>query len=166
MDRLWTPWRSSFVESASARDSGPAAPCFLCTKSADDRVHDREHLILYRGERAFVVLNLYPYNTGHVMVAPYQHIGDFSTLDSATAAELTALTQRCVAVLQKAYHPEGFNIGMNLGKTAGAGVPEHLHIHVVPRWNGDTNFMPIIGNTKVLPESLEQTYDRLTSSFA
>jgi ATP adenylyltransferase len=99
------------------------------------------------------------------MVAPYQHIGDFPTLDSETAAELTALTQRCVAVLQKAYHPEGFNIGMNLGKTAGAGVPEHLHVHVVPRWNGDTNFMPVIGNTKVLPESLEQTYDRLTSSF-
>jgi ATP adenylyltransferase len=165
MDRLWTPWRMAFIESASARSDGPAAPCFLCAMSTEDRARDREHLILYRGKRAFVLLNLYPYNTGHVMAAPYEHTGNFATLDSSTAAELIALTQRCVAVLEQAYRPEAFNVGMNLGKTAGAGVPEHLHVHVVPRWNGDTNFMPVIGNTKVLPESLEQTYDRLAPSF-
>jgi ATP adenylyltransferase len=118
-----------------------------------------------RGEQAYALLNLYPYNSGHLMVAPYLHTGDLATLDPAIAQELMRLTQRCVDVVQRAYHPEGFNVGMNLGKPAGAGLPDHLHIHVVPRWTGDTNFMPVVGETKVLPESLDQTYDRLEPLF-
>ena len=113
----------------------------------------------------FVILNLYPYNSGHLMVAPYTHHGDLATLDASVAAELMHMTQRCVEALQRAYHPDAFNIGVNLGKPAGAGVPDHLHVHVVPRWNGDTNFMPIVGETKVLPESLDQTYERLAPFF-
>ncbi|HEV8635292.1 MAG TPA: HIT domain-containing protein [Chloroflexota bacterium] len=166
MDRLWTPWRRAFVESAGGRNGAAEPGCFLCALPADDPARDREHLVLYRGERAYVLLNRYPYNCGHAMVAPYEHTGNFAGLDSATANALTALTQRAVAVLQRAYRPEGFNVGMNLGTPAGAGLPDHLHVHVVPRWTGDTNFMPVVGNTKVLPETLEQTYDRLVPLFA
>ena len=162
MERLWTPWRKAFVEGAS--DPAREAGCFLCAKPAED--DDRKNFLLYRGQRVFVLLNLYPYNNGHVMIAPYQHTGDFAGLDRDTATDLMALTQRTVAVLRKAYRPEGFNVGMNLGLPAGAGVPDHLHVHVVPRWNGDTNFMPVLGDTKVLPETLDQTYDRLAPLFA
>jgi ATP adenylyltransferase len=133
--------------------------CFLCATSAENR--DAENLILLRGERVFAVLNLYPYNTAHTMVAPYAHRGDFGALDSATATELTAMTQRIIRLLQEEYRPDGFNVGMNLGRAAGAGVPDHLHIHIVPRWAGDTNFMPVTGGTKVLPETLDRTYTRL-----
>ncbi len=164
MDRLWTPWRRAFVESAGTTENGAGA-CFLCQKPAESPEADRDNLVLFRGDRAFVLLNLYPYNSGHLMIAPYEHTGDYPGLSPETAHEMTALTQRCVAILTEAYRPEAFNIGMNLGRPAGAGLPDHLHIHVVPRWNGDTNFMPVIGNTKVLPERLEQTYDRLAPYF-
>jgi len=160
MERLWTPWRRAFVEGATGNGSGE---CFLCIKPAEH--NDRANLILTRGELAYVLLNLYPYNTGHMMIAPYLHTGDLATLAEPIAQELTRLTQRCVAVLQRAYRPEGFNVGMNLGRPGGAGVPDHLHVHVVPRWAGDTNFMPIVAETKVLPESLDQTYDRLEPFF-
>ena len=163
MERLWTPWRKAFVE-ASARSESASADCFLCANVRQG--DDRANLILHRGERVFVLLNLYPYNSGHLMVAPYEHTGDFAHLEAAIAQELMGQTQQCVAVLGDAYHPDAFNVGLNLGRTAGAGVPDHLHVHVVPRWNGDTNFMPIIGETKVLPESLEQTYDRLAPHFS
>jgi ATP adenylyltransferase len=158
MERLWTPWRREFIEGAAAN-----AECFLCTKPAER--DDRANLILLRGERAYVLMNLYPYNSGHLMIAPYTHTGDLATLDNAIAVELMALTQRGVGVLQQAYRPEGFNVGMNLGKPAGAGVPDHLHVHVVPRWSGDTNFMPVVAGTKVLPETLDQTYARLAPLF-
>jgi ATP adenylyltransferase len=158
MERLWTPWRKAFVESAAAADG-----CFLCVDLAGD--DDRGNLILHRAEQVFVVLNRYPYNSGHLMVAPNAHTGGFVQLDPAVASELMHVTQRCVGVLQDSYRPDAFNIGLNLGRTAGAGLPDHLHVHVVPRWNGDTNFMPIVGNTKVLPESLDQTYDRLLPFF-
>lgn len=153
----------AFIERAARDAAGDAhqTGCFLCEKAAADAEQDRENLILMRGERAYILMNLYPYNSGHLLVAPYTHTGDYVTLEPAVAAEVTALTQRCVAALTRAYAPQGFNVGMNLGTPAGAGIPDHLHAHVVPRWNGDTNFMPIIGQTKVLPESLEQTYDRL-----
>jgi ATP adenylyltransferase len=160
MERLWTPWRRAFVEGATGNGSGE---CFLCAKPAEH--NDRANLILTRGELAYVLLNLYPYNTGHMMIAPYLHTGDLATLGEPIAQELTRLTQRCVGVLQRAYGPEGFNVGMNLGRPGGAGVPDHLHVHVVPRWAGDTNFMPIVAETKVLPESLDQTYDRLEPLF-
>jgi ATP adenylyltransferase len=162
VERLWTPWRKVFVE-GTASDDGATLTCFLCSGPADQA--DRANLILARAQRSFVVMNLYPYNTGHVLVAPYAHVGDFAALDADTAAELMHMTQRCVAALQAVYRPHGFNIGMNLGRPAGAGLPDHLHVHVVPRWNGDTNFMPILAGTKVLPEGLDQTYDRLEPVF-
>jgi ATP adenylyltransferase len=161
MERLWTPWRAAFVEGSQAT-SGDAA-CFLCTKAAEH--DDRANLILYRSPSAYVLMNLYPYNNGHLLVAPYAHTGDFAGLEAAIAQDMLELTQRCVGVLQRAYSPDAFNVGMNLGKAAGAGVPDHLHTHVVPRWSGDTNFMPVLAQTKVLPESLEHSYDRLEPLF-
>ncbi|MFL5311414.1 MAG: HIT family protein [Myxococcales bacterium] len=166
MERLWTPWRMAFIEQASD-GTPPARPaCFLCAKPAEGPQRDRENLVLYRGQRAYVLMNLYPYNSGHLMIAPYAHGGDLTALPGPTADELFALTRRAVGALGAEYHPDGFNVGMNLGLSAGAGVPDHLHVHVVPRWNGDTNFMPVLGETKVLPESLAQTYDRLLPRFS
>jgi ATP adenylyltransferase len=166
MERLYTPWRREFIEQAGTAAPSASPGCFLCEKPAEGDERDRESLILHRGRRAYVLMNLYPYNSGHLMVAPYAHVGDLTALAKTQMQELFALVQRTVAVLGDVYRPEGFNVGMNLGKVAGAGVPDHLHVHVVPRWGGDTNFMPIVGNTKVLPESLEQTYDRLRPGFA
>jgi ATP adenylyltransferase len=160
MERLWTPWRRAFVEGATATAE---TTCFLCAAPAAN--DDRANLIVLRSDAAFVLLNLYPYNSGHLLIAPYIHTGDLASLDASIAEQLMTVTQRCVSVLQQAYRPEGFNIGMNLGKPAGAGVPDHLHIHVVPRWTGDTNFMPIVAETKVLPETLDQTYARLAPLF-
>jgi ATP adenylyltransferase len=160
VERLYTPWRREFIEASASNASG----CFLCDLAAGKR-DDRQGYVLHRGERVFALLNLYPYNSGHLMVAPFEHTGAFATLDAATAEELMRESQRCVAVLEQVYRPDAFNLGMNLGRAAGAGVPDHLHVHVVPRWGGDTNFMPIVGETKVLPESLDQTYDRLRPQF-
>jgi ATP adenylyltransferase len=137
--------------------------CFLCAAAAAQ--DDRTHLVIFRASRVFVILNRFPYNTGHLMVAPYTHTGDLAGLPAAIADELMHVSQRSVDALQRAYRPDAFNLGMNLGRTAGAGVPDHLHVHIVPRWNGDTNFMPVVGGTKVLPESLDQTYDRLEPAF-
>jgi len=160
VERLYTPWRRAFIERAAA---GEADECFLCVGAAGG--DDRSRLILYRAQRIFIVLNLYPYNNGHLLIAPYTHTGEFATLEPVTAADLMHETQHAVAVLEAEYRPHAFNIGLNLGRVAGAGVPGHLHVHVVPRWNGDSNFMPIVGNTKLLPETLEQTYDRLEPHF-
>jgi ATP adenylyltransferase len=158
VERLWTPWRRAFVEGTS--ESG----CFLCDAAADP-THDAERFVLYRAATAFALLNLYPYNTGHLMVAPYAHTGDLARLDARAAAEVMALTQRSVDALQRTYACDGLNVGMNLGRAAGAGVPDHLHVHVLPRWSGDTSFMPIVADTKVLPETLDQTYERLEPRF-
>jgi ATP adenylyltransferase len=133
--------------------------CIFCAKPAEQR--DEENLILYRGEQAYVLLNLYPYNSGHTLVVPYLHTADFAGLPTAVGADVLALTQRTVAALTACYHPEGFNIGINLGEVAGGSISTHLHVHIVPRWGGDTNFMPITADTKVLPETLAQTYRRL-----
>ena len=161
MERLWTPWRAEFV-TGQAGEQG-ASTCFLCenpTLGKDDEVY-----ILHRAERCFVILNLYPYNTGHLMVAPYEHIGALEELPLETGAEMWALAQRSVGILKAEYGPDGFNVGMNIGRLAGAGVPGHLHLHVVPRWGGDTNFMAVVGETKLVPESLDQTYARLRPLF-
>jgi ATP adenylyltransferase len=159
LERLWTPWRMQYVASAEQ-----STGCFLCEKPREQR--DAENLILWRGERVFAILNLFPYNTGHTMVAPYAHEGDLTRLDSAIAAEMMAALQRMVRVIGQEYRPDGFNIGMNLGRVAGAGVPDHLHIHIVPRWGGDTNFMVLTANTKVMPETLDRTYERLRARLA
>jgi ATP adenylyltransferase len=155
MERLWTPWRLDYVTNA---DQAPVG-CLFC--ELPKRQNDEQDLLVERGRRAFVLLNLYPYNTGHAMIAPYQHSADFPGLGPEVGAEVLALTQRVVGALTAEYQPDGFNIGMNLGRVAGAGIPDHLHVHVVPRWNGDTNFMPITAGTKVMPETLAQTYARL-----
>lgn len=137
--------------------------CFLCRKSKED--DDTSNLILYRGESNFIILNVYPYNTGHLMVAPYRHVGDPSLLSDAEAREHLEMVKLGLKLLSETMSPEGFNIGMNLGKAAGAGLADHIHTHIVPRWQGDTNFMPVIADTKVLPESLATTYQKLKQSL-
>jgi ATP adenylyltransferase len=154
MDYLWTPWRYRYIADASKDDR-----CIFCDAlGADD---DRNTLIVLRGAKNFIILNRYPYTSGHVMVVPYEHVADLSAVDPATLAEMMALTQRVQSALARTYHPEGYNLGMNLGRAAGAGVIGHLHLHVLPRWGGDANFMTVVGETRVEPEDLATTYDRL-----
>ena len=160
MDRLYTPWRWDYMVNPKPTN------CPFCDYLAQDPSHDRENFLLVRSERAFVVLNRYPYSNGHLMVLPNQHASRLTDLDQATQAELMLLTTYCTDILKRSYHAHGFNVGINLGKAAGAGMELHLHIHVVPRWEGDTNFMPVIAQTKVLPESLADSYDRLHALVA
>ncbi len=161
MDRLWTPWRMEYIESAKGGEEEGCIFCTLPAKGDDVAAH-----ILARSDRAFAVLNAFPYNPGHVMVAPFRHTGEVGELDDDEQLELSRLVQASVRALRAEYEPHGFNIGMNLGRVAGAGIPDHLHWHVIPRWTGDTNFMPVIGQTRVLPELLEETYGRLRPRFA
>jgi ATP adenylyltransferase len=155
MERLWTPWRMEYVQAASDDQGG----CIFCDKPALG--DDEKALIVARGELAFVMLNAYPYNPGHLMVAPFRHIGDFEDLTDEEMADASSLLQKSIGALKEVSSPDGFNLGMNLGKVAGAGVADHLHWHLVPRWDGDTNFMPVVGQTKVLPELLSGTYEKL-----
>lgn len=154
MDRLWAPWRMQYIENADKAEG-----CIFCVKSQED--HDSESLILLRGERAFIMLNAFPYSNGHVMISPYRHTADLDDLTDPEMLELMTLTRRGVNLLKAAFSPDGFNIGINMGRTAGAGIADHVHIHVVPRWSGDTNFMPVIGDVRVIPESLQVVYERL-----
>ncbi|MBM3767457.1 MAG: HIT domain-containing protein [Acidobacteria bacterium] len=161
MDRLWSPWRYRYVTK-----SEPAAPkggCIFCDKPLGD---DRENLIVYRGRHNYVLLNLYPYTNGHVMIAPYAHVDSLAALDGAAAQEMMALAQRTESILRSVYSPGGINIGMNLGECAGAGVAGHIHLHLVPRWPGDANFMTITGETRVLIEELSVTWEKLTAAFS
>jgi ATP adenylyltransferase len=144
-------------------DHGDDAECIFCEKPNGET--DEESLILARNDRAFVMLNAYPYNPGHLMVAPFRHVGELEALAVEELVDTSALLQRAVRALKDEAGPEGFNVGMNLGRVAGAGIPGHLHWHVVPRWDGDTNFMPVVGETRVLPELLSQTYSRLLPRF-
>ena len=160
MDKLWAPWRQTYISTAV---SAPEGDCFIC--GGLDQNHDRENLIVYRGTRLAVLLNKYPYNNGHLLVAPLAHKGD---LDSCTPEELLDLqlvVGRCINVLTAQMKPDGFNVGLNLGRVAGAGLPGHLHWHIVPRWNGDTNFMPVLGATKVISQSLDALYDLLVGKL-
>jgi len=154
-ERLWAPWRLEYIKKAR---KGQGECIFVELPKQDD---DRKNLILFRGEHAFVILNAFPYTNGHLMVAPYRHTANLEDLDDDEHLEIAHLIRDSVRWLTKVYEPDGFNIGMNLGLAAGAGIVDHLHWHVVPRWQGDTNFMPVVGEVRVLPESLEQTYDRL-----
>ncbi len=153
MKQLWAPWRLQYIK--AARTEG----CVFCTLPRDGR--DREHGILYQGRRAFVILNAYPYNSGHLMIVPYRHVARPEQLTNEERLELMNLMTAATEAVTEIYRPEGYNVGMNLGRAAGAGIDDHLHLHVVPRWIGDTNFMPVLGETKVLPEELTVTYDRL-----
>ena len=159
MDRLWAPWRGEYVKSAGKdEDQG----CLFCELQKQD---DEEALILARSENSFAVLNRYPYNSGHLMVAPLRHVGSFEDVEDDESLDMQGLMQRAIRALSEAMEPHGFNIGMNLGRVAGAGVPDHLHWHVVPRWNGDTNFMPLVGGTKVMPEALGDTLSKLRATM-
>ena len=161
MERLWAPWRMAFV-SGEAGTSGGSGCIFCDHLAAGD---DAAAYILTRGPLTFALLNAFPYNTGHLMVAPLRHCSDLEELTAEERAELMELTTRSVAIIREAMNAEGFNVGVNLGSVAGAGVPGHVHVHVVPRWGGDTNFMPVVGETKVLPEMLAQTYAKLRPRF-
>lgn len=156
MKRLWRPWRMAYIKGAERHDT-----CFLCDAAAAPAEKDEELYVVARGEHALVILNLYPYNTGHLMVAPKRHVGELDDLAHEEIDEIWMWTRRSVAAHREASGPDGFNIGINLGEAAGAGVPGHFHMHVVPRWVGDTNFMPVVHDTKVLPEMLADTYERL-----
>jgi ATP adenylyltransferase len=154
MDYLWTPWRYRYVADA-AKDVG----CIFCDAIAAN--DDPGALIVLRGEKNFIILNRYPYTSGHVMIVPYAHVGDLALAESDTLAEMMRLAQRVKTALADTYHPEGYNMGMNLGRAAGAGVTHHLHLHLLPRWSGDGNFMTVLGETRVEPEELRTTWDRL-----
>jgi ATP adenylyltransferase len=156
-ERLWAPWRLEYIR-------GPRADeCIFCR--AVDSDDDEKHYVVHRGEQCFVILNAYPYNNGHVMVAPYRHEPTIEPLDDATLLEMMQLVRRSMAALREVYGPEGFNIGINQGGVAGAGIEDHVHQHVVPRWGGDTNFMPVIGDVRVLPQSLSDSWKELRRVF-
>jgi len=160
---IWAPWRLNYVKEASKgreRDG-----CFICRAVAQHPDRDRENLLLYKGDKALVILNRYPYNTGHLMVCPVRHTGDFLSLLPEELAEIDALLKRSIEVLKRVYNPDGFNIGLNLGKVSGGSVDTHIHYHVVPRWQGDTNFMPVTAGVKVIPQSLDETYSLLKEAW-
>ena len=160
MDYLYTPWRYRYVAEAG-RDSGV---CIFCDALAAG--DDQERRILYRGEKCFIILNLYPYTTGHSMVVPYAHVPDLASCDAATLAEMMLLAQRLQAALAGVYKPDGYNLGMNLGRCAGAGVTGHLHLHVLPRWAGDSSFMTTVAETRLHPEEISETYRKLYGALA
>lgn len=163
MDRLWAPWRAQYIrESTGAADADSG--CFLCRGLAGS--HDRENLLVWRREHSAVFLNRYPYNNGHLLIAPRLHEGSLAALQGPSLLEPIETMRQAVRVLDRMLRPQGYNIGLNLGKSAGAGLPGHLHWHVVPRWDGDTNFMPVVGDAKVIVESLYEFYDRFVAELA
>jgi ATP adenylyltransferase len=158
MKHLWAAWRMKYISKAEAEEG-----CIFCNALA--RPNNAENLIVARGAGAFLILNKYPYTSGHVMIVPFQHADSLELLDASTRAEMMELVSRAIEVLRAVYNPQGFNVGINIGAAAGAGVPGHVHIHIVPRWGGDTNFMSTVGGVRVLPEELEQTYQRIKAGW-
>ena len=152
MRQLWAPWRMEYIDSGDRKVDS----CIFCVKASEDR--DAENYVLYRSAFCFVMMNLYPYNNGHLMVAPYQHMPDIEALSPDVLADIMTTTQRCLSALRGAMAPHGFNMGINQGAVAGAGITDHVHMHIVPRWNGDTNFMPVLADVKVMPQHLTKTY--------
>lgn len=158
MDHLWTPWRSSYVSKAT-----PPVQCIFCAAVADNK--DEEHLLLHRAKHNFVILNRFPYSSGHLMIAPNDHASRLNETGLVTTGEMMRLARATEAILQEIYHPQGINLGMNLGEAAGAGIAGHIHLHILPRWTGDANFMTVVGGTRVMPESLEESYSKLKGPF-
>lgn len=158
MERLWAPWRMEYLVGEHVKG------CIFCEKPAEE--NDRANYLLHRGEHAYILMNIYPYSNGHLMVAPYAHVAQLVDLDEAVRMEIMELTTLCTRLLAHTSHPTGFNLGANMGKAAGAGFEGHFHMHIVPRWLGDTNFMPVVGHTRVIPESLDETYKRLKQALA
>ena len=156
---LWAPWRIEFIR--GEKDN----TCFLCDNEQINPDSEEETLIIYRGKSCFVIINRFPYNSGHMMVSPYRHVGDLEKLTIKERHELIDLSVDCKKVLQAAMNPDAFNVGFNLGNAAGAGLADHLHMHIVPRWNGDTNFMPVLSDTRCVPEALEKTAEFLRKTW-
>ena len=157
MEHIWAPWRIKYIE--MEKPDG----CILCDKPGQNR--DTENYILYRGSKNFVIMNSYPYNPGHLMVAPYRHVASLDELTDSELHEHFEIVRLSVGILREVFRPQGFNVGMNLGKVAGTGIDEHIHTHIVPRWQGDTNFMPVISGVRVVPEALAETYRKLKGKF-
>lgn len=160
MQVLWAPWRMKYILGPK-----PDSCIFCIDKKPIDKNYDKERCILYRGTHAFVVMNKFPYNNGHLLVVPYRHTADFESLNTEEALESMRIMQLCAGILTKTLHPDGINMGLNLGEAAGAGVRQHLHFHLVPRWNGDSSFMPVCGETRVMPQLLDDTYNTLKPYF-
>lgn len=160
METLWSPWRSKYIGTFKDEVEKSREECFLCVAASGVKP-DHETFVVARRPNCFAVLNLYPYNNGHTLIAPYRHIGDFTQLSTAELSDIFILMQDCVTALKQIYSPHGFNLGANIGKSSGAGVPEHIHFHVVPRWSGDTSFITTISDTKVVSIAIEETWNDL-----
>jgi ATP adenylyltransferase len=162
MDYLFSPWRYAYITS----DEPPAGACIFCDKPKEaEAASDARNYIVHRGKECFIILNAFPYTSGHVMVVPYQHADELQKISNGAAAEMMALTQKMEGVLRRLYRPEGLNVGMNIGKAAGAGIAGHIHMHILPRWTADANFVSVIGETRVLPEALDVTYKRIKEAL-
>lgn len=162
MDTLWSPWRYEYIAAGAAEPESQS--CIFC-KLRDDPDKDEANFVVHRASHSFIVLNIYPYISGHLLVVPYEHVGQLDAATKETTDELMDLTKRCQTALRDVYQPAGFNIGMNLGRSAGAGIVDHIHIHILPRWVGDTNFMSTVSNTRVIPEDLSTTFEKLRKQF-
>jgi ATP adenylyltransferase len=158
MEYLWTPWRSTYMK--EKRDK---TKCIFCEAAAS--TEDAQNLVVYRGQFCFVILNRYPYTSGHLMIAPYRHVSRLTAVDEATTAEMMRFVRGAETAIQESYSPDGLNMGMNLGEAAGAGIEQHIHLHVLPRWKGDANFMTSVGKTRVIPETLEETYRKVREAW-
>ncbi len=157
MEQIWAPWRMEYIRMAKPDR------CILCDKPEEAK--DEANRILYHGKFNFVMMNNYPYNPGHILIAPYRHVDGLEKLTAAELHEHADITKKCIQILKKAFNPSGFNIGVNMGQVAGAGIADHVHSHIVPRWQGDTNFMPVVGDVRVIPEAVDETYRQLKPLF-
>lgn len=162
MEQLWSPWRSKYID--KFKNEEDIEKCFLC-EAVEDPKTDLESMVIYRNKYSFVIMNKFPYNNGHILIAPYEHIGDITNFDNDTLTEMILTVRESVDILTKIYNPHGFNSGMNLGRSAGAGVPDHMHFHVIPRWNGDTSFTATISDIKVISYSLEESFHTIRNAF-
>jgi ATP adenylyltransferase len=163
VERLWSPWRYDYIASSSNANAQSSSCVFCQIQQHPD--HDEINFVLHRGSHNFIVLNIYPYISGHLLIVPFEHVGELDGASKDTTDELMDFTKRCQTALREVYQPGGFNIGMNLGHSAGAGIVDHIHIHIMPRWTGDTNFMSTVGDTRVIPEGLATTYGKLKGRF-
>jgi ATP adenylyltransferase len=159
MKKIWAPWRLEYIKNAEKTNS----ECIFCTKPEENK--DKENLIVHKDKYCFIILNKYPYNNGHLMVVPYEHKSDFLQFSDDVLLNIQNVIQKAIKALNNTMAPHGFNIGINMGRPAGAGIADHLHYHIVPRWNGDTNYMPVLSNTKVVSEALDQTWEKLHEEF-
>ncbi len=164
MDVLWSPWRYDYIKSGGQKLSADSSSCVFC-EILNSPATDEEKFILHRAGHNFIILNIYPYISGHLMIVPFAHLADLDQAPKAITDELMDLTKRCQTALRETYQPNGFNLGMNFGKAAGAGIADHFHLHILPRWIGDANFMTAIGETRTIPESLQTTYEKLKDKF-